>query len=100
MRSTGRSGTDGIDLAAALGPVSGIVGTINFTDLLALESAPGQVATVKTINPGIQVTNGVIRYQTLSGSRVKVESGRWPFAGGTLTSTRRCSTSRSRSSGA
>jgi translocation and assembly module TamB len=85
VRSTGRFGTDGIDLAAALGPVSGIAGTIDFTDLLALESAPGQVATVKTINPGIQVTNGVIRYQTLSGARVKVESGRWPFAGGLLT---------------
>jgi translocation and assembly module TamB len=85
VRSTGRFGTDGIDLAAALGPVSGIAGTIDFTDLLALESAPGQVATVKTINPGIQVTNGVIRYQTLSGARVKVESGSWPFAGGTLT---------------
>lgn len=85
VRSTGKFGTDGIDLAAALGPVSGISGTIDFTDLLALQSAPGQVATVKTINPGIQVTNGVIRYQTLSGARVKVESGRWPFAGGTLT---------------
>ena len=85
VRSTGRFGTTGIDLAAALGPVSGIVGTIDFTDLLALESAPGQVATIKTINPGIQVTNGVVRYQTLSGARVKVESGRWPFAGGTLT---------------
>lgn len=85
VRSTGQFGTEGIDLAAALGPVSGIAGTIHFTDLLALESAPGQVATVKTINPGIQVTNGVIRYQTLSGARVKVESGRWPFAGGQLT---------------
>lgn len=85
VHSTGRFGTEGIDLAAALGPVSGIAGTITFTDLLALESAPGQVATIKTINPGIQVTGGTVRYQTLSGARVKVESGRWPFAGGTLT---------------
>lgn len=85
VRSTGRFGTEGIDLAAALGPVSGIAGTIQFADLLALESAPGQVATVKTINPGIQVTNGTIRYQTLSGARVKVEGGTWPFAGGKLT---------------
>lgn len=84
VRSNGQFGTDGVDLAAALGPVSGIAGTIRFTDLLALESAPGQVATIRTINPGIQVTNGVVRYQTLSGARVKVESGRWPFAGGTL----------------
>lgn len=85
VRSTGRFGTTGMDLAAALGPVTGIAGTIGFTDLLALESAPGQQVTVKTINPGIPVTNGTIRYQTLSGARIKVESGRWPFAGGTLT---------------
>jgi hypothetical protein len=87
VRSTGDFGTEGIDLAAALGPVTGIAGKIHFTDLLALESAPGQVVTIRTINPGIQVTNGTIRYQTLS-ARIRVESGNWPFAGGTLTSTR------------
>ncbi|MFE8582909.1 YdbH domain-containing protein [Sphingomonas sp. NCPPB 2930] len=85
VRSTGDFGTEGIDLAAALGPVTGIAGKIHFTDLLALESAPGQVVTIRTINPGIQVTNGTVRYQTLSGTRIRVESGNWPFAGGTLT---------------
>ncbi len=85
VRSSGTFGTENVDLAAAVGPVTGIAGTIHFTDLLALESAPGQVVTIRTINPGIQVTNGVIRYQSLSGTRIKVESGYWPFAGGTLT---------------
>ena len=85
VTSTGTFRTDGTDLAAAFGPVTGIAGEICFTDLLSLTSAPGQVATIATINPGIPVTDGRIVFQTLPDSRVQVESGRWPFAGGTLT---------------
>ena len=85
VRSTGVFRTAGTDLAAAVGPVSGIKGEIRFKDLLALESEPGQVATIASVNPGIAVTDGVIRYQTYADSRVLVESGRWPFAGGLLT---------------
>jgi hypothetical protein len=85
VTSTGTFSTEGTNLAAAFGPVEGLSGTIRFTDLLALESAPGQVATVASINPGVPVTDGRIVYQTLPGTRVKVESGTWPFAGGALT---------------
>lgn len=85
VTSTGTFSTTGTNLAAAFGPVEGLSGTIAFTDLLALQSAPGQVATVASINPGVPVTDGRIVYQTLPGTRVKVESGTWPFAGGTLT---------------
>ncbi|WP_260596766.1 YdbH domain-containing protein [Sphingomonas endolithica] len=84
VTSTGTFRTDGLDLAAAFGPVAGLAGTIRFTDLLALESAPDQVATVASINPGIPVTDGRVVYRTLANSRVHVASGRWPFAGGTL----------------
>ncbi|VVT17018.1 conserved hypothetical protein [Sphingomonas sp. EC-HK361] len=84
VTSSGDFATDGTDLAAAFGPVTGIAGKIHFTDLLALESAPGQVATVKTINPGIAVEDGRIVYQTYAGARVLVNGGKWPFAGGTL----------------
>ena len=31
-----------MDLAAPFGPVTGMNGTIHFTDLLGLETAPGQ----------------------------------------------------------
>jgi hypothetical protein len=84
VTSDGVFRTAGTDLAAAFGPVTGIAGEIRFTDLLNLESAPGQVATIASVNPGVPVTDGTIRYQLLSGARIRVDEGRWPFAGGTL----------------
>ncbi|MCH4554279.1 intermembrane phospholipid transport protein YdbH family protein, partial [Aestuariibaculum lutulentum] len=59
--------------------------TLQFTDLLNLESAPGQVATIKSVNPGVAANDGTIRYQTLPGNRVRIEGGEWPFAGGRRT---------------
>lgn len=85
VTSDGVFRTPGTDLAAAFGPATGIAGEIRFTDLLALESAPGQVVTIKTLNPGIAVNDGVVRYQLLRGTRIAVEQGRWPFAQGALT---------------
>ena len=85
VTSDGVFRTAGTDLAAAFGPVTGIAGEIRFTDLLALETAAGQVATIKTINPGVPVTDGTVRYHLLAGTRIAVEEGRWPFAGGALT---------------
>ncbi|HEU0067446.1 MAG TPA: YdbH domain-containing protein [Sphingomonas sp.] len=85
VTSSGVFRTAGTDLAAAFGPVTGIATEIRFTDLLALQSAPGQIANVASVNPGIPVTDGVIRYRTLPDARVQVEGGAWPFAGGRLT---------------
>ena len=85
VTSTGSFTTEGTDLAAAFGPVQGIAGTIRFTDLLALESAPGQRFHVREVNPGIAVTDGTVTFQTLANARVAVAGARWPFAGGTLT---------------
>ncbi len=85
VTSTGTFATKDAALAAAFGPVSGLSTTIHFSDLLSLASAPAQVATVKTINPGIAVTDGTIVYQLLPEQRVQIDSGVWPFAGGTMT---------------
>jgi len=84
VTSTGAFRTDGIDLAAAFGPVSGIKGEIAFSDLLGLETPPGQVATIATVNPGVPVENGTVRYRLMGGAKVAIEEGRWPFAGGAL----------------
>ena len=84
VTSTGRFHTDDTDLAAAFGPVAGLSGTIVFDDLLGFTTAPGQTVRVASINPGIEVTDGVIAYQMLANRRVRLEGGSWPFAGGTL----------------
>lgn len=84
VTSGGTFRTTDAALAAAFGPVSGLSGEVHFTDLLALETAPGQVVRLGEVNPGVAVNDGEIRYQLLAGQRVKLESGRWPFAGGEL----------------
>ena len=84
VASTGDFSTANMDLAAPFGPVTGLSTTLHFTDLLELQTAPHQLATVASINPGITVTDGVIRYQLLPHNLVRVERGEWPFMGGRL----------------
>lgn len=82
--STGTFSTPGLNLAAPFGPVKGLKTTIHFTDLLGLQTAPGQLAEVEEVQAGITVYDGRVHYQLLPDLRVRVESGRWPFAGGDL----------------
>ncbi|QDP18930.1 intermembrane phospholipid transport protein YdbH family protein [Sphingomonas xanthus] len=84
VTSTGEFNIVDTDLAAAFGPVRGLSTTIRFTDLLGLQTAPGQLMNVAEVNPGILVENGVIRYQLLPDNLVKIERGEWPFMGGRL----------------
>lgn len=84
VTSTGDFSTQNTDLAAPFGPVQGLTTSVHFTDLLGLESAPGQIASIRSVNPGIIVTDGVIRYQLLGNNLVKIERGEWPFMGGKL----------------
>jgi hypothetical protein len=84
VTSSGDFTTANMDLAAPFGPVTGLSGTVHFNDLLGLTTPAGQVLTVKSINPGILVENGVIRYQLLPNQLVRIERGEWPFMGGRL----------------
>lgn len=84
VTSRGRFTTTNTNLAAAFGPVTGLSGTLTFDDLLSLRSAPGQTATLAEVNPGIPVVGGTIEYRLLGDNRVRIEGGRWPFAGGEL----------------
>ena len=84
VASTGEFTVTDTDLAASFGPITGFNTTIRFSDLLGLETAPGQVMTLETVNPGILAENGTIRYQLLPNQLVKIERGEWPFMGGRL----------------
>jgi translocation and assembly module TamB len=84
VTSTGDFAVRDMDLAASFGPVTGMNGTVHFTDLLGMVTGPGQTVTLESVNPGILVENGVIRYQLLPDQLVKIERGEWPFMGGRL----------------
>lgn len=84
VTSTGNFGTDNMDLAAAFGPAKGLKGRIEFTDLLGMVSAPHQKVTVASINPGIEVNEGVIDLTLLPDQVLRLHDARWPFLGGTL----------------
>lgn len=84
VTSSGRFGTEAMDLAAAFGPVKGLSGTIEFTDLLGMVSAPHQKLKVASINPGIEVTDGVVDVTLLPEQVLRLHEANWPFLGGTL----------------
>lgn len=84
VTSTGEFSSDGLDFAAAFGPVKGARGRIRFTDLLGLTTAPGQTLQVASVNPGIEVTDGEVTFQLRDGRLLAVEGGSWPFMGGRL----------------
>jgi hypothetical protein len=82
--SSGRFTTDGLDFAAVFGPVKGASGTIVFTDLLGLVTAPDQRLRIASVNPGIEATDGELRYELRPNSQIAVLGARWPFLDGTL----------------
>lgn len=84
VTSTGRFGTEGMDLAAAFGPVKKLSGTLEFTDLLNMVTAPNQTFRVASVNPGIEVNDGVVELSLLPQQVLKLEKASWPFLGGML----------------
>lgn len=85
VTSSGRFSSEGLDFAAAFGPVRDASGTIVFDDLINLTTAPGQRIRVGSVNPGIEVTDGEVEFGLREGQFLGVAGGTWPFMGGTLT---------------
>ena len=84
VTSSGSFSTESLDFAAAFGPVRGASGTIEFTDLLNLTTAPNQKLRVASINPGVEVFDGEVEFALQDGAVLQVAGGNWPFMGGRL----------------
>lgn len=85
VTSTGSFVTDSLDFAAAFGPVRGLSGTVEFTDLLALETAPNQRLSIAEVNPGIVVEDGIVDFTIEPELALQLNDAKFPFLGGTLT---------------
>lgn len=84
ITSSGIFTSDGMDFAAAFGPVRGLKGRVVFTDLLNLTTAPDQKVTIAAINPGIEVLDGAVQFEVRDGTLLTLEDARFPFMGGEL----------------
>ncbi|WP_324075961.1 MAG: YdbH domain-containing protein [Erythrobacter sp.] len=84
ITSGGTFASEGLDFAAAFGPVRGLSGTVRFTDLINLTTAPDQRLAIAAINPGIEVTGGTLRFALRDNTRVTLDDARFPFMGGEL----------------
>jgi hypothetical protein len=84
ITSSGTFASDGLDFAAAFGPVRGLKGEVAFTDLLNLTTAPDQTVTIAAINPGIEVTDGRVRFDLREGTLLSLRDARFPFMSGVL----------------
>lgn len=84
VTSTGSFSSDKLDFAAAFGPASGVSGTVRFTDLLGMVTAPDQELKIAAINPGIEVYGGTLRFQLEPDRMLVVKGAEWPFVGGRL----------------
>lgn len=84
VTSTGKFSSDGLDFAAAFGPVKGAKGTVVFTDLLGMVTAPDQRLQIASINPGIEVFDGILSFQLEPDRQLVVNGAEWPFLDGIL----------------
>ncbi len=85
VTSNGRFTSSSLDFAAAFGPVQGASGTVVFTDLLGLVTAPNQQIKLAVLNPGVEVRDGVLSFEMKPGYVLDINGARWPFMDGTLT---------------
>lgn len=85
VTSRGSFSTDSLDFAAAFGPVKGMSGTVEFTDLLGLVTAPHQKVRIAEMNPGIVVNDGVVDFRIAPNMALTLNDTTFPFMGGTLT---------------
>ncbi|MBU2589042.1 MAG: YdbH domain-containing protein [Alphaproteobacteria bacterium] len=84
ITSSGTFASDGVNFAAAFGPVRGLAGEVRFTDLLNLTTAPDQRVRIAAINPGIEVLDGSVQFEVKDGTLLNLEDARFPFMGGEL----------------
>lgn len=86
VTGTGTVRLAGVNLAtAALGPMTGIDGTITFDELALLHTPPHQMLHIAGLNPGVAIDDVSVRFQLLGRDAVAIERLAWPFTGGTMT---------------
>ncbi|MEY4159850.1 MAG: hypothetical protein RLZZ136_471 [Pseudomonadota bacterium] len=85
ITSFGHVSSTGLDFAAAFGPAQGVSGTVVFSDLLGLVTEPDQRLKIASINPGIEVNNGLLSFALQPQGVLVINGATWPFLDGKMT---------------
>lgn len=67
---------------AAVGTFEGVSGKVAISDLLKMESEPGQTITVEKITLGMPIEKGTIKFRLIGFDAIRLENAEWPFVGG------------------
>jgi hypothetical protein len=84
LAADGAVGSTGLDFDAPVGPVRGLAGQVELTDLLGLVTAPHQHLRIASINPGVEVSKGEVDFAMEPGLVLNIERAHWPFLDGAL----------------
>ncbi len=84
LTSSGEFTTPGFNFDAAFGAVTGLTGTVRFSDLLGLVTEPDQKLKLAKINPGIEVFDGEVTFELEADRWLRIKNAKWPFIDGTL----------------
>lgn len=71
-----------VGLSTAAARVSGINGTLEFSQLIPLRTAGAQRVDIGLVDAGFALTDGRATFSTGADGAIRVEEAVWPFAGG------------------
>lgn len=83
VTSSGVASTDGLDFTSPAGPVTGLKGSVAFTSLAPLTTAPGQTLTIDSVAAFASLTDTAMSFELRDGS-ARIEGGQFALAGGTV----------------
>ena len=84
MTSTGSIGLADLDFGTTPAAFLGINGMILFDDLLELKSKGEQTQKIGSVDAGLPLRSGDVRFDLPSNGSLNILSVTWPLAGGTI----------------
>ena len=84
LSASGVVALNGVDLTTEWGTVRGLMGVVTATAIDPLETPPGQTLWMQSVDAGLPLGAGTLKFQLLPGDVLHVESAEWGLAEGKL----------------
>ncbi len=75
---------NGVDITTEYGTIRGLMGVFTVTGIDPLATPPGQTIWMQSVDAGLPLGNGTVKFELQAGDILAVERGEWSFAGGKL----------------